>query len=183
MAYTAPSTAATGGAVTAVLWNSDVRDNVADIQARVLAARAAQVNVVMGTDSTSTTIASTTLSDTGLQVTITPSSASSKVLIWAWVPMQSFRETDTNNAGLALLRGATVISNTAGAHIGSTGGTVAGLTAVRGVWSIAYLDSPATASAVTYKIQGKVNTTSNAATMSAQYANEPSNIVCMEVLV
>jgi hypothetical protein len=30
MAYTAPSTASVGGAVTAALWNSDVRDNVAD---------------------------------------------------------------------------------------------------------------------------------------------------------
>ncbi len=183
MAYTAPSTAATGGAITAALWNSDVRDNVADIQARVLAARAAQVNVVMGTDSTSTTIASTTLTDVGLSVSITPSSASSKVLVWAWVPMQSFRETDANNSGLALLRGSTVIGSTTGEHIGSTGGTVAGLTAVRGVWSIVYLDSPSTASAVTYKIQGKVNTTSNAASMTAQFVNQQSNIVCMEVLV
>jgi hypothetical protein len=176
MAWTTPGTAVTNSGLTAAFWNTNVRDNLNAIYT-------AGTNVVMGTDSTATTIASTTLTDTGLSVSITPTSATSKVLVWAWVPMQSFRETDANNSGLALLRGSTVIGSTTGEHIGSTGGTISGLTAVRGVWSIVYLDSPATSSAVTYKIQGKVNTTANAANMVAQFVNQQSNIVCMEILV
>lgn len=183
MAWTTPGTAIAGDVLTASFWNLQVRDNLSDLQTRVVAARASQVNVVMGTDSTTTSIASTTLTDTGLSVSITPSSSTSKVLIWVYLPFQSFRSTDANNAGIALVRNSTVIASTNGTQVGSTGATVAGLTAVRGVGSIVYLDSPATASAITYKVQGRVETTANSASMAAQHNSEPSSIVCMEILV
>ncbi len=140
-------------------------------------------NVVQGSDSTATTITSTTMTDIGLSVSITPSSATNKVLVMAWVPVQSFRETDTNNGGLRLVRGSTAITAAAGVMNGSTGGTVAGLTASRSVITLMYLDSPATTSSTTYKVQGQVDIAANNSSLIAQIQNTPSYIIAMEVVV
>jgi hypothetical protein len=175
MAWTTPGTAVAGDVLTAAFWNLNVRDNLNAIYT-------SGTNVVMGTDSTTTTIASTTLTDIGLSVAITPTSATSKVLVWCFVPFQSFRSTDANNAGISVLRNSTVLNSTTGVQVGTTGGTIAGLTAARGVVSVVYLDSPATTSSITYKVQGRVETTANSATLTS-YGVEPSSIVCMEILV
>ena len=140
-------------------------------------------NVVMGTDSTATVIASTTPTATGLSVSITPSSSSNKVLVYASVSAQSFRAIDANNAGYYLYRNGGALTSGIGSMIGTTGGTTAGFTAVRAGYSICYLDSPATTSATTYAIYGRVSTTANSATTTAQYDNEPSQIIAMEVVV
>ena len=132
---------------------------------------------------TTTTITSTTMTDIGLSVSITPSSATNKVLVMAWVPVQSFRETDTNNGGLRLVRGSTAITAAAGVMNGSTGGTVAGLTASRSVITLMYLDSPATTSSTTYKVQGQVDIAANNSSLIAQIQNTPSYIIAMEVVV
>lgn len=176
MAWTTPGTAVAGDVLTAAFWNLNVRDNLNAIYT-------AGTNVVMGTDSTPTSIASTTLTDIGLSVSITPSSATSKILIWTYVPAQTFRTDVANNGGIALVRNSTVIANTLGFQIGITAGSTSGLTATRGVASIVYLDSPATTSAITYKIQGRVETTASSSTIVTQIANEPSSIVCMEILI
>jgi hypothetical protein len=176
MPWTTPGTAVAGDVLTAAFWNLNVRDNLN-------AMYTAGTNVVMGTDSTATSITSTTLTDTGLSVAITPSSATSKILIWVYLPFQSFKSSDGNNAGIALVRNTTVIASTNGTQVGSSGATVAGFTAVRGVGNIVYLDSPATASAITYKVQGRVENTASSASMTAQNNSEPSSIVCMEILV
>lgn len=140
-------------------------------------------NVVMGTDSTATVIASTTPTATGLSVSITPSSSSNKVLVYASVSAQSFRSIDANNAGYYLYRNGGALTSGIGSMIGTTGGTTAGFTAVRAGYSICYLDSPATTSATTYAIYARVSTTANSATTTAQYDNEPSQIIAMEVVV
>lgn len=176
MAWTTPGTAVTNSGLTAAFWNLNVRDNLN-------AFYASGINVVMGTDSTATTIASTTLTDTGLSVSITPTSATSKVLVMAWIPGQSFLTGDENHGGSALLRGSTVLTTTDGRLQGHTGGTTGGFTALRTVQTIMYLDSPATTSATTYKIQGRVYTTAGSATYVTQFANQTSTIIAMEVLV
>lgn len=176
MAWTTPGTAVTNSGLTAAFWNLNVRDNLNAIYTT-------GTNVVMGTDSTATVIASTTPTDTGLAVTITPSSSSSKILVFASLSAQSFRATDANNAGYYLYRNGSAVTSGIGSMIGTTGGTTAGFTAVRAGFSICYLDSPATTSALTYRIYGRVSTTANSATTSAQYDNEPSQIVAMEILV
>lgn len=140
-------------------------------------------NVVMGTDSTATVIASTTPTATGLSVSITPSSSSNKVLVYASVSAQSFRAVDANNAGYYLYRNGSALTSGIGSMIGTTGATTAGFTAVRAGYSICYLDSPATTSATTYAIYARVSTTANSATTTAQYDNEPSQIIAMEVVV
>jgi hypothetical protein len=94
------------------------------------------------------TSTSASYADTGLSQAITPSSATSKVLIIA--TMNSCAKGGANTQlGLRLLRDSTTISNASDGS-GSNAGT--GFHNW-GTNSIVYLDSPATTSATTYKIQ------------------------------
>ena len=107
------------------------------------------VNVVYGTFATTS---STTFADTGLTASITPSSASSKILVMVH---QNGTMKDTSNlAGqLQLLRNSTVIT-----YIGSRIGLNASSNQNGvGTVSTTYLDSPATTSSTTYKTQFAVS--------------------------
>jgi hypothetical protein len=98
--------------------------------------------------STGIVSSSSTLADTGLTATITPTSATSKILVL--VDLNGCGK-DTGNTYMrtALLRGATTLSFL-GVFEGYTGGS--GSTFYGNI-STNYLDSPATTSATTYKIQ------------------------------
>ena len=110
------------------------------------------IQVVQGTNSTSATTNSVTYVTTGLAATITPKSATSKILIMA---NGSYYSASSGNTYYTIYRGATNLEITSGrgfAEINfaaSTGGTMA----------ISYLDSPATTSSTTYTIYTKQNTT------------------------
>jgi hypothetical protein len=105
------------------------------------------LQVLSATYSTVTSTSTTTYADSGLTVSITPSSATSKVLVFVSV-------NGVNKSGVdcclnaRLNRDATSISNITGlaAYTGSTGtGT--------GSASFNYLDSPASTSSIEYKLQ------------------------------
>ena len=115
-----------------------------------------QVKSTTKTDTFS--MSSTTFADvTGLTVSITPTSASNKVLVVASVvASQNF---GANNAFLQLARGGTAIgiADTAGNRVraaapvnASNGDFPEGL-------PLSFLDSPATTSATTYSVQIKIN--------------------------
>jgi hypothetical protein len=90
---------------------------------------------------------SVTYADLGLSVSITPSSATSKVLVFA--TMSNVGKTAANTyGGFKLFRGATQIYVTD--YIGATG---TALYLQVGTVSMNKLDSPATTSATTYKVQ------------------------------
>jgi hypothetical protein len=103
------------------------------------------VSFVYGTQTSST---SGTFADTGVTLSITPSSATSKVLVL--VNMQGVGRNSTNSSGvyLKLLRGSTVIQQMGDAN-GFTNGSSWTFDSVGST----YLDSPATTSATTYKVQ------------------------------
>jgi len=140
------------------------------------------LQVVQATYSTATTIASTTLTDTGLTATITPSSASSQILVM--VSQASYCERDTNAAylGIKLNRGATAIYDLSQSGKGfgliAIGAT---LSALSGNLTFSYLDSPATTSATTYKTQGRVESTANNGSSVFQYQSLTSSIILMEI--
>ena len=101
------------------------------------------VNTIYGTE---TSTASSTFADTGLTATITPTSATSKIL--AFVTMPVYKDTSNTNGEFKLIRTATTIATMSNvAYTGTTSGLDVGTT------SINYLDSPATTSATTYKVQ------------------------------
>ena len=106
------------------------------------------LQVVNATYGTYTTNATSTYADTGLTASITPSSSSSKILVFANVA--GCGKTNSNTVLLLrLLRGSTVISKMEGAG-GFTSSTA---TNNFGSCNITYLDSPATTSSTTYKVQ------------------------------
>jgi hypothetical protein len=143
------------------------------------------LQVVQGTTTTGTSIATTTFTDTTLTASITPSSASSKVLILYSQQYKLFRGASTMGSGLQLLRGATSIQGygTGGKYAafawggaGDTGGAEG-----RIVISGNYLDTPATTSSTTYKIQLACETTANSGSIYAQEDSSVSTIILMEI--
>lgn len=91
---------------------------------------------------------STTLTDSGLTVNITPSSTSSKILVLYNLPLSG----GTNNSMVSrtvLLRNTTIVRDISGTFYDS----VQYPTYITSVDSCCYLDSPATTSPVTYKVQ------------------------------
>ena len=112
------------------------------------------LQVVSATYATQTSSTSgNTWVDTGLSATITPTSASSKILVF--VAATGLRKIASTNAGVAVglrvLRGATQIVDV-GLDNSSTETTANGGQSTTSS-STCYLDSPATTSATTYKLQ------------------------------
>lgn len=114
-----------------------------------------QVQYFQLTSVASTT--STSMNDTGLTVTITPTSATSKFLV---VTNMSYG-CNTSNIGAAfnfVRNGSAVGNSSASTTINfGTAGVAINLNHATTI-SMAYLDSPATASALTYKVQWQAQT-------------------------
>lgn len=133
------------------------------------------LQVVNGTTSTAVSTSGTTYIDTGLTATITPSSASNKILVL--VSQNGINKDNINqNAGLnlKLFRGATEIGF--GYVFGFTGSAIRNYP---GTGSFCVLDSPATTSPVTYKTQFMND--SGAGTVEVQRVNSTSQITLLEV--
>jgi hypothetical protein len=110
------------------------------------------VNAVYSTQAATT---STSYNDTGLTATITPSSATSKILV---IVMQNgVGKVNDTSVDLTLLRGGTELHQFTGsaAFTNSTAWNDVGTA------GITYLDSPATTSATTYKTQFKTGSSGN----------------------
>lgn len=153
---TADSTAATG-----IKWATPAASN------QIL-------QIVQATTGTSTSNSTSTYADTTLSATITPSSASNKILIFA--SHAGIRRTlNTNAMDMRLVRGSTEILEFVN-YAGSIGSTAEnyGWTA-----SLNYLDSPATTSATTYKTQFRSST--NQAATAVQANGGTSVIILMEI--
>jgi hypothetical protein len=124
------------------------------------------LQVVNATYSTETTSSSSTFADTGLTATITPTSASSKILVLInQAGCGKSSQTQAQGFALRLLRGSTPIASLE-ALAGYTNTTVFNYF---GASSMCYLDSPATIAATTYKTQFAA--TANAALVYVQLAN------------
>jgi len=129
------------------------------------------LQVVTGTYSTNFSTTSTTPVDSGLSVTITPTSATSTIAIWH-NGNYYMNAGATSSLNLRIVRGATAIK-TYNSQMYDNNNDLH-----RGEISMIYVDSPATTSATTYKIQIFNDITS---TIGAQYNNEESRFILMEV--
>jgi hypothetical protein len=130
------------------------------------------LQVVQGTTSTANSNSTNTYADTGLTATITPTSATSKILI-IYNHGQTSKEGGTQLA-TRLLRGSTTVyqnqffdldTNTAARNKVSTGGL--------------YLDSPATTSSTTYKTQ--FMSAQNIASVGVMNDNSTAVMILMEI--
>lgn len=141
-------------------------------------------NTVTNSTSTNVSITSATFSDSGITATITPSSSSSKILVLISAQAGVNRLSNIAAAYFKVVRNSTDILTD-----GTTGRRLrinAGLGASSQVQSnstntLVILDSPATTSAVTYKLQGA--TESGLATLQFQVDGATtSTIVLSEVM-
>lgn len=114
---------------------------------------------------TASTVAVTaaTFSDTGLTVSITPSSASSTVLIWGYISVSTAG--GNNAAHLRLVRGSTAICVATDAQASQLSASMSWYNAGQTIDTFAipfsFVDSPATTSSTTYKIQFTSGATQN----------------------
>lgn len=109
------------------------------------------IQTVQATTSTETSTSSTSFVDTNLTASITPSSSTSKILILVSGPLYCGNTGYNTYAISRLLRGSTALLDTN--HItDNQAGSGVGVTASSSL-NISYLDSPATGSSTTYKIQ------------------------------
>jgi hypothetical protein len=139
------------------------------------------LQVINATFSTSTTSSSTSFADSGLTASITPSSASNKVLVQ--IALNGIERRDTLNWLIAnVLRDTTeIISDFAGraGYIQKYGSSDSDYHTGVGAAAVTYLDSPATTSSTTYKVQIKANAGSASAGICS--VNSTSMITLMEV--
>jgi len=140
------------------------------------------LQVVQGVTQTRVNIASTTFTDSTLTATITPTSATSKILVLTSQQVYSYSGTTDTAARVRLLRGSTVIwGNSA---TGATFALFAGGASAAEVGTymcINYLDSPATTSATTYKTQGRAETTASSGELSFHKFTNDNTITLMEI--
>jgi hypothetical protein len=133
------------------------------------------IQVVQGSTTTITTTTTNTYIDTTLSASITPKFATSTILVL--VTMNGVGKTTSDTVvNLRLLRGASVISTFAVGTIGFTGSTASNFP---GSSSVNIIDSPATISSTTYKVQ--FSSGNNTGVVSVQNANSVSTITLLEI--
>jgi hypothetical protein len=133
------------------------------------------LQVVQATSTTSTATNSTTYADSTLTATITPSSATSKVLVMTFQNFVLSRSSVSDaNCRINLMRGATEILARPAPTLEFNNESY-----MATADNIVYLDSPATTSATTYKTQQKSGSTSH--TITTQPSSQTSVIVLMEI--
>ena len=152
-------------------------DNVVDKDTLAVGVQSKVLQVVQGTYSTQASNTTTTLADSGLTATITPSSTSSKILVVVSQALGVSRIDPYHQANLALLRGATTLQ-TIYKRINYTTSSNNMFSETQ---SINYLDSPSSISALTYKTQFKCNHGTNTEIAYVNYNGSGATITLMEI--
>jgi hypothetical protein len=132
------------------------------------------LQVVQGTTATQVSNSTSTYADTGLTATITPTSTSSKIFVITAQDIGKDNGNTENRIQMRLLRGASEITQS-GDLLAYTGSAIFNIIS----HSFAFLDSPATVSATTYKTQ--IKNLQNVASVKAQYGSGTSTITLMEI--
>jgi hypothetical protein len=136
------------------------------------------LQVVYGSTSTSVTSTTNSFIDTGLSATITPTSATSKILVFVnQAGVYKSGSSASEQVALQLLRGSTGILTFA-YDLNYTGTALELVNAQ----STAYLDSPATTSATTYKTQFRSSLNAGQVRVQVAYgSSNTSTMILMEI--
>jgi len=142
------------------------------------------LQVVQGTTTTATTITTSTMTDTTITATITPTLNTSKILIMMTSTLYTGKSGTTTYASsnARMLRDATVIL-TYNPFQQNEGASASGGVSLITQANMVYLDSPATTSATTYKIQGNCRNASSIIWQQKDSAepNATGVIILMEI--
>ena len=144
------------------------------------------LQVVQASYSTYTEVKSTSFTDSGITASITPTSSSSKILIILNPAIGVYRNSNLNIHGsMNIVRGSTQITQLDAPSIESGTG-IGGYIVLGTAASFIYLDSPATTSSTTYKMQMRINNTSSGGTVRlndyvTSTGDSKSTITLMEI--
>jgi hypothetical protein len=140
------------------------------------------LQVVSSTITTETTITSTSLTDSGITLNITPTLNTSKILviISAGVYVSRTAANADMYIGAKLLRGATDLLDY-GTYAFMAANSYSARTDSKVNHSVSYLDSPATTSSTTYKLQCNIDSSTSSGNIKCQYAGSPSTITLLEI--
>ena len=144
------------------------------------------LQVVQSSTNSQVTIATTSYTDSGLSASITPSSTTSKILVIVNQLVMVRGNSRSRGYGFQILRDATVALNTDnGSRYGSmyrdiNVGSITGIETNLPT-NTTWLDSPSTTSAVTYKTQLAINSTSDGGQLTTQGYGGKSIITLMEI--
>jgi len=161
-------------------------------EVRTVGTSGAILQVVSVASETETTVSSTSYTDIGLSASITPSSSTNKVLVLVSAVGRWTNSSSSNTGGGSrILRDSTAI-HTAQQNSGSTpleerfqfNGSTTGLFWTR--LNVHVLDSPASTSSLTYKVQAAMHTTTGSGNVTFQQnssiSNSTSYITLMELV-
>jgi len=137
------------------------------------------LQVVQSTYSTFTSTTSTSFVDGGLSGTITPKFSTSKILVLVSTYTAVGGDGD-NGMGLQLVRGSTAVWTIASSAIYLYNGN-GGVNYANNQSGTVYLDSPATTSATTYKVQMRSDGTGSSNTVAMQAQSSTSTMTLMEI--
>jgi hypothetical protein len=137
------------------------------------------VQVVEGSTTTVVTTTSGSFVDTGLTVSITPTSSSNKVLILLSQSTQMSRAQSSCGVFFKVLRGATALFTGTVDNLLSVGNSTD--TNKQDTWVFQYLDTPNANTATVYKVQGAVLYTANGGQAQFQFSSSRSSILAIEV--
>jgi hypothetical protein len=132
------------------------------------------LQVVQGTSTTPVITTSTTYITTGISVSITPTSASSRILLMSTA---CFRKSNSVNLGPSIA----IFKDSTNIYTGVLNQFYAIVSSgeISSVVTLNYVDSPATTSAITYSLQFKTLTASNSVVSLPD--NETGTIIAMEI--
>ncbi len=137
--------------------------------------------IIQATTDTAANVASTSYTDTGLTVNITPTATSSKIFVQVNQSILTDIDTNLANSRIQLRRDSTTVitfgANVCRIEAGSVSAVKHG-----NLTTFNYLDGPNTTSQVTYSTRGAVSSTSNNGTARFQNSSVYSVITVMEVL-
>ena len=139
------------------------------------------LQIVSATYSTATTIASTSFTDSGLTASITPTSATSKILVMVNQQVYVSRLIEQQGAGMQIVLAASNIftGDPEQFYIYVGVGSNAGQFGTQA--TVLYVDSPSSTSSLAYKTQWKVASTANSGQVVAQNASGLSSIILIEI--
>lgn len=136
------------------------------------------LQVVQGTYSTQVSTSSSTFTDSGLTASITPTSSTSKILVLVSADVYSSGVGRVDvGAKLQLVRGAVNLITQTGSSLYMNTGSGSSAEFITQPF-MQYLDSPATTSSTTYKLQFATN---GQGTTYINYSSNPAYITLMEI--
>ena len=112
------------------------------------------LQVVQGSYSTTVSSSATGWIDSGTSASITPSSTTSKILVIANLKAQGSTVTGQAGFGVQIQKDSTVVYTGSNKDVYKYGQGDSGTGNIRGRAIVQYLDTPATTSAITYKLYG-----------------------------